>query len=142
MAGSSYRRKVQYESLDITLTADQIRQGFTSPPVLLRCPSVSKMIVPIGYLVVNSKFSDAVWATNTNGFIGYNNGGSLSAISANLSNLLTQGGDRVQTMNTVLNDMSAGFAGKNLVFYVTVGDPTGGGTNTLRIRLSYKVIDI
>lgn len=125
-------------SVSVTLNATQIGSAFSSPVTLLAAQGANTVIQIIGDIWASTDYTSAAWATNTNGFVSL--GG--TNITNSFTNLLTNAADSVQIQSATYNSMGAGFVNVPLLFSIQTGNPTGGGTNTLTIHFSYRVITV
>jgi photosystem II stability/assembly factor-like uncharacterized protein len=120
---------------EVTILAADIRNSFTSPIVLVDVPP-GFIPVLIGPIYTSKDFDTAVFATNTNCRVTV--GGQQSD---SLSDLMISGTDNHQLVGVnVTANLGAYTGGLDIVFRTLTGNPTGGGSSTVTLKFSYKLI--
>ncbi len=121
------------------LTTAEILNANSSPVELVAAPGSGYALIPLN-VIGDFKYASAPFATNTTVNIRH---GTVSAfvlgaspISGSVSRVVFQG-----TGGTGTPDRTA-IDNQNINFFVTGGNPTGGGTSTLRITLHYAIIPL
>lgn len=118
-----------------TITAAQINNSFSSPVTLASAPA-NFIPVLIGPVFADKTFDTAAFATNTNCRVSV--GGQTSA---SLSDTMTAGGDAHQLVDVTTGSNLNAYGGADpIVFRTLIGNPTGGGSSTVTIYFSYKLI--
>lgn len=118
-----------------TITAAQITNSFTSPVTLATAP-VGFIPILIGPVFADKTYVGAVFATNTNCRVSV--GGQTSA---SLSDTMTTASDAHQLVDVTTGSNLNAYGGADpIVFKTLIGNPTGGGTSTVTIYFSYRLI--
>lgn len=121
--------------VQVTITAAQITNSFTSPITLATAPDGYIPII-IGPVFANKTYVGAVFATNTNCRVSV--GGQTSA---SLSDTMTAGGDAHQLVDVTTGSNLNAYGGADVIVFKTlIGNPTGGGTSTVTIYFTYRLI--
>lgn len=123
----------------VDLSTAQILSGNSAPPELVAAPGAGYMFAPY-YVVMDLKSSGVAFATNTGVRIRvgvtevFIMGG--SPLTSTVNRVLFQGnnGNNIENRST--------FENQNINFFVPVGNPTAGGTSTMRITVKYLKITL
>lgn len=125
-----------------TLTTSQILNANSSPVTLVAAPGAGKIIEIIPLVWYKLNYTTAAFATNTNSSLAWGASGIaasqataiLAQTASNYSYAANSGSSATLTAAQVEN--------LPIVFQVTGGNPTAGGTNTLVINFKYRILTL
>lgn len=135
---SHTRASAQIYTFDTTISNAAILTGNSSPVTLISAPGAGKFIHIVGPVVSKFNYVTAAFATNTTWRLLYG----ASPIDT-FASQINQTFINIGVMNItdwVIGSTSVENAA--LRWDIQTGNPTGGGTSTLRIRFRYEILTL
>ena len=119
---------------DVTMTTAQILASNTTAVEIVAAPGTGYILIPVKFFLFLD-YTSAAFATNTTFRFEING----VAVSATNTTILPGVADRYTTMEPVDYDTTTDLKNNAIKFETQTGDPTGGGTNTIRVICLYTL---
>jgi hypothetical protein len=125
-------------SCDETILTAAILTGNATPVELIAAPGAGKIIFVIGNVLIKYIYSGAAFATNTN--IEILHGGSVT--SQLMGNPLANTANYYGVVTSTYGGLASSVENQAVNFKVATGNPTGGGTSSVKISFKYVILTL
>lgn len=127
------------KTCEVDISTAEILTAFSSPVELVPAPGENKFIQIIGAPVFKYIYSSAAFATNTTVVLTHG-----SSITTNqLAGVINQTSNQYGCFGSVQwTGVAAQVENQGVFFKVLSGNPTGGGSSTIKISFKYVITDM
>lgn len=124
---------------EVNILAAAVLTANASPVQLVAAPGSGKIIVPVGDVLVKYTYATAAFATNTTIALALG----AQVVSNQLAGVIDQTASQIGSFGGVQwTGPATAVENLGLFFQVMTGNPTGGGTSSVKLYFKYRIITL